>query len=222
MSANAETLVGQLADAFVDQVRRALGVQLDGSVTSLAFVDHHLNAARETMDDGHDEASGLPIAALVAAGAGCYYGELVRREMGGMWIGDGDNPRRLRLLLRHQFLHFSPVDQAIEALHGEELALDDPRVPEGPPFDSAFRASTEPGDTEASDASWLSARLAELSPVPADLYYSLTGRFETLELILGLLASRRAEAGDAPKELGVADYARELVREREAADDADA
>lgn len=197
-------LVDALTQTFIEQVRRALGVQLDGSRTSLAFVDHYLSLAREEERE--------PIVSLLAAGAGAYFGELVRREMGGTWVGDGQDPRRLRLLVEPQFIHFSPVDQAYEAIAGQGVEADDPRLAPGPAFDSAFGLrppQTDEGDEPEpgqDEADWLSDRLAELSPVPEDEFYSLTCRFETLELMLELLAAKHVSEGQAPRRLGLADY----------------
>jgi hypothetical protein len=200
-------LVESLVHTFGEQVKRALKVELDGSITSLAFVDHYLSLAR---DEDRE-----PIVSLLAAGAGAYFGELVRREMGGTWVGDGQDPRRLRLLVEPQFVHFSPVDQAYEAIAGRSLDGDDPRVPPGPAFDSAFgleppRPEDEPGEGE-DDAEWLSDRLAELPPVPEDQFHSLTCRFETLQLMLELLAAKHVAQGLAPRRLALSDYVEVLA-----------
>lgn len=203
----ASALAADLASAMRDHVRRSLGVELDPSSASLAFVDHHLRTVRnETRPE---------IVLLVAAEAGAWYGELVRREIGGTWIGDPNDPRTLRLLLRDQFLHFAPVDQALEAVIGPDGDEDDARLPDGPALDTAFHAqgpATAPrtGDTATTavedDASWLAARLAELPPVAEDEYYSLTCRFETLQLVLELLATKHLGEGRSPRELRVEDY----------------
>jgi hypothetical protein len=207
----AAALAADLATAMRDHVRRSLGVELDPSSASLAFVDHYLRTVRsETRPE---------IVLLVAAEAGAWYGELVRREIGGTWIGDGRDPRALRLLLRHQFLHFAPVDQALEAVLAADNDEDDARVPAGAPLDTAFHAQgpgTAPrtGSTDAvatsttveDDASWLAARLAELPPIAEDEYYSLTCRFETLQLVLELLATKHVAEGRSPRELEVEDY----------------
>jgi hypothetical protein len=200
-------LVESLVGTFGEQVKRALNVELDGSITSLAFVDHYLSLAR---DEDRE-----PIVSLLAAGAGAYFGELVRREMGGTWVGDGQDPRRLRLFVEPQFVHFSPVDQAYEAIAGRSLDTDDPRVPPGPAFDSAFgleppRPEDEPGEGE-DDAEWLSDRLAELAPVPEDQFHSLTCRFETLQLMLELLAAKHVAEGLPPRRLGLSDYVEALA-----------
>jgi hypothetical protein len=197
-------LVGSLADRFREQVERALGVRLDGSIASLAFVDHYLALAREEDRE--------PIVSLLAAGAGAYFGEMIRRELGGTWVGDGHDPRRLRLLIEPQFVHFSPVDQAYEAIAGRGLDGDDPRVAPGPSFDSGF--GLEPARDDApgeGDASWLSERLAELPPVTEDEFHSLTCRFETLQLMLELLAAKHAEEGVPPRRLALSDYVEVLT-----------
>lgn len=208
-----QALVDELAKTFREQVKRALGVELDHSATSLAFVDHYLRLARD-----EDRA---PIVALLAAGAGAYFGELIRRDIGAIWVGAGSDPRRLRLLLTPQFIHFCPVDQALEAIANRPLTDEDPRVPDGPAFDPVFhlrppkrddadevdeRDPLEPED----DATWLEARLADLAPVSEDHFYSLTCRYETLGLMLELLAAKHAGEGKSPRELAVADYVEAL------------
>jgi hypothetical protein len=200
---SAAALADQLATALRDHVRRSLGVELEASPTSLAFVDHYLHGARTEQRPA--------IALLVAAEAGAWYGELVRREMGGQWIGDGQDPRSLRLLLRDQFLHFAPVDQALEVVLGPEA--DESRVPDGPDLDTAFHArpvelarTSDTATTDADDETWLAARLAELPPVGEDEYYSLTCRFETLQLVLELLAAKHVGEGRSPREYGLEDY----------------
>jgi len=237
-------LVRDLEQNFRDAVERSLHFKLDGSVTSLAIVDHYLAQARtETR---------APILALLAAGAGAYFGELVARHLGALWLGDGKDARHLRLLLTPAFVYFSPVDTAFTAILGAEPGPDDPRLPTGLPLDFAIHLQTEarpppnprravdldepppdppepaePGaeplppphddgtddatndtntDDATDDATWIGARLAELAPVPADQFYSLTTRYETLELILELLATRRAHAGYGPYTYTVQDY----------------
>ena len=233
-AAAVKRLVSDLEQNFRDAVQRSMRFALDGSVASLAIVDHYLEQARDE--------TRAPILALLAAGAGAYFGELVRRHLGAQWIGDGSDPRHLRLLLDPEFAYFSPADLAFAAILGDEPDPDDPRAPAGLPLDTAFhlRSTATPppnprrvddpadpppdppeADADAAaipasaantpvdlsdDASWIAARLGELSPVPADQFYSLTTRYETLELILQLLASRRAQAGYEPYTYTIDDY----------------
>jgi hypothetical protein len=222
-------LVGDLERRLQEAVRRSLRFDLDGSLTSLAVVDHYLAQARDETRE--------PILSLLAASAGAYFGELVRRHIGGLWLGDGSDPRHLRLLLTPAFVYFSPADLAFTAILGAEPGPDDPRVPSGLPLDSGFHLDTgtalphrkrtvdpddpppdpdeslpdptrQPHDDGSDDATWIAARLAELAPVPEDQFYSLTGRYETLELILEMLAARRDAAGFEPYTYSVEDFLR--------------
>ena len=144
--------VGDLEQNFRKQVQRALGVDLDGSVTSLAFVDHYLTLAR-----GETRA---PILSLLSAGAGAYFGELVRREFGGAWVGRPDDPRGLRLLLGVQFLYFSPVAAAHAAILGRE--------PEDEDLDCALHLDARPtgGADPTDDAAWILQRLEAPETIP--------------------------------------------------------
>ena len=225
--ADVERLVGDLVRAFQEQVRRSLGVQLDGSVTSLAYVDHYLARARgETRE---------PILTLLAASAGAYFGEVVRRHVGGHWLGDGKDPRAILLALEPNLVYFSPFDLALEALLGEAPEPGDPRIPIGHVPDASFhfpgaaprdaeaaprrrskgktrRAEPEDDDAEIAvserqaDVDWVFDNLANLAPVSADHYYSLTCRLETLELVIELLASREAARGCEPRTYTYDDY----------------
>jgi hypothetical protein len=208
----AQQLVDELVGMYREQVRRALSVDLDDTPTSLAFVDHHLSTAEE---EGR-----TPILSLLAASAGAYYGELVRKQIGGTWIGDGKDPRRLRMLMKHQFIYFSPIDQALEAIAGESLDLEDARLADAEHFDTAFRLRPLPDPPEDADedhdAVWLTARLSELSEVPEDQFVTLTCRFETLTLMHEFLATKHASEGREPVELGVEDYLGAIAREAQA------
>ena len=173
-AAAVKRLVSDLEQGFRDAVQRSLHFALDGSVTSLAIVDHYLEQARDEQR--------APILALLAAGAGAYFGELVRRELGGMWIGDGSDPRHLRLLLTSEFAYFSPADVAFAAIVGEDPDPDDPRTPPGVPLDLSIhlrntdqpppnpRRVDDPNDPppDAPDAADLAETASELPPLPYD------------------------------------------------------
>lgn len=207
MRAASERLAAELQRVFHEQVRRSLGVDLDGSVTSLAYVDHYLSQARGEPRE--------PILSLLAAGAGAYFGDLVIQTIGGNWLGDGKHPRTLRLLLAPQSIHFSPIDMAFEAILGAAIDADDPRAPAGPAIDGTLhfldggaeaRPAGEGGEAELTDEAWIHEALANFAPVSEEHFYSLTCRFETLQMIVELLAGRQAERGCAPRTYTVEDY----------------
>ena len=211
----AQDLVDELVGMYREQMKRALSVDLDDSDTTLAFVDHHLSTASEE--------DRIPILFLLASSAGAFYGELVRRHIGGTWIGDGKDPRRLRMLMKHQFIYFSPVDQALEAIAGKSLDPSDPRLDGAERFDPAFRLRPilDPDAAEDDhDAVWLSARLSEVPAVPESQFVSLTCRFETLKLMHELLATKHASEGKQPVELGMEDYLEVLAADARANADA--
>lgn len=193
--AAATQFVAALNNRFCEQVQQALSVTLDYSKTSLAFVDHYLQLAREEDRE--------PILSLLAAGAGAYFGNMICRELGAMWIGDGSDPRRLRLLLSHQLIHFSPMDQAFEAIIGGSMESDDPRHPPGMPIDSSFHLSRSGTNSEQA---FVENYLAQLTPLPEEHFYSLTARFETLELILELLANKQMLENKQPVRYEISDY----------------
>lgn len=220
----AEELAAQLVTSFSEQVQRSLKFELDGSTTSLAFVDHYLAQARgETRE---------PILSLLAAGAGAYLGELVCKQLGASWIGDGKEPRRLRLLLRHHFVFFSPVDQAMAAILGGPARPGDPRLPPGDKLDTNFHLQTTPyydnsqpttvvdeddardraSPATMSDELWMHEQLEHLPPVADNLYFSTTGRFETLTLIVELLSARRHAEKCTPRTYSTEDYLRTLAQ----------
>ncbi|NVB42216.1 hypothetical protein G6O69_30615 [Pseudenhygromyxa sp. WMMC2535] len=203
-------LVDQLTGGFREQLDRALGIPLEDDPVALAYVDHYLSLLRREQRE--------PILRLIAAQAGAWFGELICREIGARWVGDGTEPRRLRLLLEPAFVHFSPVDMAYEAIFSGPPGGDDPRLPEGAELDGAYHLRKRaPADAPAegpaalSDHEWVLERLDEAPPMPEDQYYSLTGRFETLLLILELLATRAASQGREPTLYHLNDYLEELA-----------
>jgi hypothetical protein len=231
-AAAVKRLVSDLEHNFRDAVQRSMRFNLDGSVASLAIVDHYLEQARDEQR--------APILALLAASAGAYFGELVRNHLGAQWIGDASDPRHLRLLLTPEFAYFSPPTSPSppssartpipttraappasrstpRSTCAAPPARPRTRAERDDPDRSAARSSRGrrphdrslsilPTDDPSDDASWIAARLGELSPVSADEFYSLTTRYETLELILQMLASRRAQAGYEPYTYTIDDY----------------
>lgn len=214
----ATELVADLSRVFIDNVQRALAVDLNdpllrGTETTLAYVDHYIKMAKAE--------ERAPIVALLAAGAGAFYGELVRTLLGGTWVGDAKDPRRLRMLMSNQFVHFSPIDQTLEAIAGRSLEPDDGRLQDDSqvPFDPAFVFRPPRDDDELDpssltdaerDALWLEERLGELSKVPEAEFVTLTCRFETLKLMLEMLAAKHQSEGKSPRTLGIEDYLQAL------------
>jgi hypothetical protein len=159
--------VSELVAALRSYVARA-GVSvdaaaLDGSPTSLAFVDHYVaqTAARPVKDE---------VLALIAPALGAYLGEVAIARFGGRWVLEGADAAAWRVELEPVELRFFPTGMAAEALRSGEV--------EG--YDASF--ATRPEWTGP-----LEEALAAMPPVEESYYYSLTGRFETLEHAVDVL-----------------------------------
>jgi hypothetical protein len=151
-------------DAAKKYVQRAVGVELDDSEESLAYVDHYITTTAKA------EALKPAVLALVAPALGAYLGQVALKRFGGKWVTEGDDPAAWRVELEPAPLSFHPVGMAAEALRGEEV--------EG--YDATFAARSDLMGPllEALEAS---------PPVDEAYYYSLTGRFETLTHALDVL-----------------------------------
>ncbi len=161
-----------------EYVRRAIGIELDGTDTSLAFIDHYVD---KTVGVGPLDDQVLK---LVAGAIGAYFGQVAIGRFGGHWVVEGDDPARWRVELEPVELRFFPVGMAAEALRQDEV----------PGYDSSFV-------TRQSLMALLGEALATAPPVDEHYYYSLTGRLETLEHAVEILVEferRRSEAAPKP------------------------
>jgi hypothetical protein len=170
------TTIATFSSAARDYVRRALAVELDGTPTSLAFVDHYIKKTRE---GGTLSAEVLQLA---AAALGAYFGEVARERFGGRWTMAGDDATEWVLELEPVVLRFNPAGMAAEALQGGEI--------EG--WDGSF-------STKASLMEPLAEALAAVAPVEESYYYSLTGRLETLEHAVDILLALEQRAKEKAK-----------------------
>ena len=151
-------------DAARKYVQRALGVELDDSEESLAYVDHYIAQTARA------EALKPEVLALVAPALGAYLGQVAIQRFGGKWLIEGTNPAEWQVELDPAPLTFSPIGMAAEALRGEEV--------DG--YDASF-------STREDLMGPLLEALESTPPVDEAYYYSLTGRLETLAHALDIL-----------------------------------
>ncbi len=152
-----------------DYLRRATGTELDGSETSLAFVDHYLQSQRPP----EEQPMAPAVLGLLASALGVYFGEVCRTTLagGGRWDLVGDDPRTYRLTLLGSGATISPAGMVVAALHGDDVE----------DWDATVRAP----------AKWknmLERVLAESAPVEVEYFFSLTGRLESLQRVAELVA----------------------------------
>ncbi len=161
--------VREYAEQVVAYVRRALGVTLEYDSDTLPVLDHYLRTVEETA------ATAQPATLqLVIVTAGAYFGEVVRRRLGGRWeIGTEDIEWRMVLPTG---LNFAPAGFAAAAIAQADLADVDSEL-DAPP-------RMKPHVEQA---------LARMGEVSVDDYYSLCGRLDTLEHIHEVLVAVAAQ-----------------------------
>lgn len=162
--------IAELALAASDYVRQSLKVELDGSVESLAFVDHYVGQVGNVSD---------PVLELVAASIGAYFGEVAIQQLGGAWELDGDDPAGWTISLDAAPLRFHPIAMAAEAIRKDDIEDYDAGIGVPPELEQPLMEA-----------------LAAAGPVDAEYFYSLTGRLETLEHAAGILAELRRQADE--------------------------
>jgi hypothetical protein len=154
--------VFELSERAVDFVARAVGTPLDYSMDTLPLLDHWLRQVPEAQPE---------TVRLAAAVAGCYFGEVVRRVIGGAW-GDVDHgePSTWRLLLPGG-VSVAPAALATLTVLGRddgELADD---------VDATW-------DVPAPARPAVEAALEQRGAVDSEEFFSLSGRLEVLHLIV--------------------------------------
>ncbi len=180
--------IGELAEACVRFVERAIGVKLDYQAETLSLLDHYLeegrNAAREKPET----------AALVAHAAGAYFGEVVRRRHASWWRVEGIDPAMYRLELESAYLSFSPVQLMADAL----LRVDRPAEEESAAEeeDASERLELEEEDRDA-----VAQRLAELPPVSDREFYAPSTRLEVIDIAIEAIRARRMGDGDQAEDV---------------------
>jgi hypothetical protein len=173
--------VREYADQAVEYVRRALGVTLEYDSDTLPLLDHYLREVPQ------DQPATLQLVILTS---GSYFGEVVRRRLGGRWDLSGEEEAQWRVVLPTG-LNFSPmgfVASAITHSEGEDIDAS---------IDAPLRMKP-----------YLQQALQRMGDVSEEDYYSLCGRLDTLEHLHEVLVAVAAqmmgnatdpEADDAPE-----------------------
>lgn len=147
-------------------VERALGLTLSYDSETLPVLDHYLRGVPRDQPE---------ILELVVVTAGAYFGEVVRRLVGGRWEL-AEEPAQWQLVLPSA-IQFFPAAMVAAAITGGEDGGTEPAI-EAPP-------RIRPHLQEA---------LERMGQVSAEEYYSLCGRLDTLEHLHEVLVSVAAAA----------------------------
>src|SRR5205823_3390544 len=158
----------EYATRAVDYVRRAVGLDLAYDSDTLPLLDHYLRTVPS------DEPAMIELVALTA---GAYFGEVVRRRLGGRWdmsSGQGE-PLGWRMVLPTG-IHFSPAGFVAAAIIQGDL-------------DDVDTALDAPPRTRPH----LERALERMGDVTVEDYYSLCGRLDTLEHVHEVLVAVAAK-----------------------------
>jgi hypothetical protein len=158
--------VREYADQAVAYVHRALGVKLEYDSDTLPLLDHYLRSV-----PGEQPAT----LQLVIATAAAYFGEVVRRRLGGRWEMPTAEEAAWRVVLPTG-LNFSPAGFVASAI--AQADLDD--------VDSEI-------DAPPRMRPYVQQALQRMGEVSVDDYYSLCGRLDTLEHVHEVLVAVAAQ-----------------------------
>ena len=157
--------IREFAEQAVAYVRRAVGITLEYDSDTLPLLDHYLRNVPP------DQAATLN---LVIATAGAYFGEVVRRRLGGRWeLGEDGKSWRLWLTTG---LNFSPTGFVAAAIAQADLK----------DLESEF-------DAPERMRPHIELALARMSDVSFQDYYSVCGRLDTLEHVHEVLVAVAAK-----------------------------
>ena len=159
----------------MDFVRRALSLTLDYTPETLPLLDHYLGTVPQDQPD---------TVRLVASTAGAYFGEVVRKAIGGHWEDRED---------------LAPIDWKLR------LAGDVAICPGGMAALAVLQAESEGVDGEydvpSASQPLVEDALASRGRVAEDEFYSLSGRLEVLRWIIDIVlggANLRAKEPEDP------------------------
>jgi hypothetical protein len=200
----------EFASQAVEYVRRSLGVTLEYDSETLPVLDHYLRQVLLGPDSGGSARAPknqTPGAVeLVAATSGAYFGEVVRRRLGGAWQLPSSDPGSWRLVLPSG-LWFFPTAMAMAAILGPDGVLSDleGQAESEPNADLDADPDADPDDDDEADADLLEwdatiqapallrpyvARVLHgMADVSEEEYYSLCCRLDTLEHVQAVLAA---------------------------------
>jgi hypothetical protein len=157
--------VREYAEQAVAYVRKALGVTLEYDSDTLPLLDHYLRTVPP------DQVAAMQ---LVIATAGSYFGEVVRRRLGGRWELRGEQKQDWRVVLPTG-IHFSPAGIVAAAIAQSDLEDLDSEI-----------------DAPARMRPYLQEALSRMGQVSVEDYYSLCGRLDTLEHVHEVLVAHAA------------------------------
>lgn len=157
----------EFAAQTVAYVQHALGVLMEYDQATLPVLDHYLRDIPKAQSD---------TLRLMLATAGAYFGEVLIREIGGRWEISGEQPTDWRVVLTSG-ISVCPAGLVAANVAGADVSDFDCEI-EAP---AAIREIIEKA-------------MSSMSDVTEEEYFSLAGRFDTLqhlhEVVVGVAAQK--------------------------------
>ncbi len=174
----------ELVAAARDYVRLAVGTEPDETVATLALLDGYAAGARRLFEERPEPLH------VVARAFGAYFGEVVRRELGGFWRERPGDVTEWTLCGRLAFFEVNPFGVAYEVLAAGAGH-------EGP--SPELRLAPEDRDI-------VTTRLEGLGPIEEADFHRFTTRAEVLETAFVALREQMILGGQGDVTFGPEDY----------------
>ena len=155
----------EFAAQAVVYVERSVGIPPTYDSETLPLVDHYLRSAK---------GDGAEAIELVATTVGAYFGEVVRRTLGGTWRDKGDVPE----LIMPGGVTITPIQIS------QAVILD---AEGGKPIQGTFLSA--PGQMQPH----LESALERMDDLPRDQYFSLAGQYDILEHLKAVMLATAAK-----------------------------
>ncbi len=163
----------ELCNSLTDFVANAIELRPDFTPDTLPLVDHYAKTVRETLSERPEMLD------LTAQTIGAYFGEVVRRHLAAFWLLPSQNKNDWLICGEAAFVAINPIGVGYDAACGN--------ANHGGPS-SQLKLAFE--DREA-----VKARLDQLPAVDERDYYTLSTRFDVLEIVMDAVRSQASSRG---------------------------
>ena len=185
--------VEALANRCVTHIKNRTGIALDYRNETLSLLDFFIQQVLKEEGSGELPPVGdhrrAEMMHLFAPTIGAYFGEMVRHEFPCRWRLASIDPKDWMIEFEHVPLRLSPVGAAAEAIVENEID------------EWGCNLATGRDETDA-----LHERLAAAPPVAETEFFTLSTRFEVIQIAVDYLRARISKEAGAPQYLSSEDY----------------
>ncbi len=186
-------VIETLSERCITHIKNRTGITLDFQSETLSLLDFFIHQVLKEEGDGTIPPIGdhrrSEMMHLFAPTLGAYFGEMMRHEFPCRWRLDSDDPKEWLIEFEHVPLRFRPVGAAAEALVQDETNA------------WGCNLATTRDETEA-----LRERLAAAPPVAESEFFTLSTRFEVIQIAVDYLRARISKQIGAPQNVSSEDY----------------